>query len=327
MQLNMEIDSGLMSTPLPNFFIDNFMVSANPIFSLIYIYLYKNCLYGQKNLTISILAKHFNIIESDIFNALKYWQEKNLIEYETKNDVLFVKFIYPKFSSNSEIIFTKKSDVPNFFSFPSYTIQELNLYRDNPKIKELFDFAQDSLGRYLTYSDLNLIFGMYDYLRLPLDVIHILITYCVDNGHRNLSYLEKVAIDWASNKIDSVEKAEEKINGMNELFREVKKALAVNNLNFKQRELISDWEKNLHMSQDLIVEACNFTMMNIGRPNFKYLESILETWNKKGIKTVQQAQNCKIDFTEKTFVRKNKFANFKQREWDFAKIEKLAQED
>lgn len=108
MQLNMEIDSGLMSTPLPNFFIDNFMVSANPIFSLIYIYLYKNCLYGQKNLTISILAKHFNIIESDIFNALKYWQEKNLIEYETKNDVLFVKFIYPKFSSNSEIIFTKK---------------------------------------------------------------------------------------------------------------------------------------------------------------------------------------------------------------------------
>lgn len=327
MQLNMEIDSGLMSTPLPNFFIDNFMVSANPIFSLIYIYLYKNCLYGQKNLTISVLAKHFNIIESDIFNALKYWQEKNLIEYETKNDVLFVKFIYPKFSSNSEIIFAKKSDVPNFFNFPSYTIQELNLYRDNPKIKELFDFAQDSLGRYLTYSDLNLIFGMYDYLRLPLDVIHILITYCVDNGHRNLSYLEKVAIDWASNKIDSVEKAEEKINGMNELFREVKKALAVNNLNFKQRELISDWEKNLHMSQDLIVEACNFTMMNIGRPNFKYLESILETWNKKGIKTVQQAQNCKIDFTEKTFVRKNKFANFKQREWDFAKIEKLAQED
>ena len=39
MHLNMEIDSELLSTPLPNFFIDNFMAATNPIFSLIYIYL------------------------------------------------------------------------------------------------------------------------------------------------------------------------------------------------------------------------------------------------------------------------------------------------
>lgn len=324
MQMSMKINQDLMSTPLPNFFIDNYMTSCNPIFSLIYIYMYKSCLYGQKELSIPQVASHFKIIDSDVINSLKYWQTKGLIVYKKMNDSFYVEFNLPK--QNTTV------NIKEFGRFPSYTMEELNLYKSDLRIKEMFDFAEDSLGRYLTYSDLNVLFGIYDYLRLSMDVIQVLIAYCVDNGHRNLSYIEKVAIDWAMAGINSVEKAEEKINGMNQLFLEVRKALAVNNLNVSQRELILNWNKKLHMPQELIVEACNVTMMNIGRPNFKYLESVINTWNEKGIKSVQETKNCRLEINldntrSKKSNSKNKFANFKQHDWDFGKIEKILQED
>lgn len=321
MQMSMKINQQLMSTPLPNFFIDNYMSNANPIFSLIYIYIYKKCMFGEKKLSLHDLTVHFNILEIDVINSLLYWQSKNLIAYTKNKDNICVEFLVPKF--------THVSSKKKFDNFPSYTMQELNVYKDDPKIQELFDFAQESFGRYLTYSDLNTIFGFYDYLRLPLNVIQILIAYCSENGHRNLPYIEKVAIDWATDEIDSVQKAEEKIIGMNELFYNIKKALAVNNLNEKQREFFTNWKKNFSMPDDLLVESCNVTMMNIGRANYNYINSVLKTWHKNDIRTLEEAKNFKLVFNDKskTSVRKNRFANFEQRNWDFEKIERLAQED
>lgn len=317
MQMNIKINQQLMSTPLPNFFIDNYMAAATPIFSLLYIYMYKKCMFGQERLNLHEVASKFNILDADVLNALAYWQAKNLISYKKNGDDIFVEFLVPK-------VTRKKFD-----ALPSYTMQELNLYKNDSKIKELFDFAQESFGRYLTYSDLNAVFGFYDYLRLPLDVIQILIAYCADNGHRNLPYIEKVAMDWAAEQIDSVQKAEEKILGMNELFYKVKKALAVSNLNDKQREFFLDWQKNFSMPDELIVEACNVTMMSIGRPNYKYIKSVLTTWHENNIRTLEQAKDFKLNLGAKKTKpdRKNKFANFEQRNWNFEEIERLAQED
>ena len=57
---------------------------------------------------------------------------------------------------------------------------------------------------------------MHDYLGLPTDVILMLLQYTVSIGKSNMRYIEKTAIGWADEEINTHEKAEEKIRRLNE---------------------------------------------------------------------------------------------------------------
>ncbi len=78
---------------------------------------------------------------------------------------------------------------------------------------------------------------------------------------------------------------------------------------------------------------------------FKYADTILKDWYDKNIKTIEdveisdknfqsskkQNQNIKSKTThskqcKNTSVKQNRFVNYKQREWDFEELERLARE-
>jgi len=68
------------ATSLPNAFIDNYMDKANPVFTLVYIYGLRKCMSGSGDLTTSELAARLNILETDVVNAWKYWEQQELIK-------------------------------------------------------------------------------------------------------------------------------------------------------------------------------------------------------------------------------------------------------
>ena len=329
MDININMHMNLLNTPIPNFFIDNHMVCTKPVYSLIYIYIYKEYLYGKKKLDLSALAQKFDIMDSDVIKCLNYWQDKNLIEYKQIENSLFIKFV---FLNNGGLNKKKISRIA------SYTPEELAFWEKNEKISGLFRFARNILQRLLSHSDLNALFGMYNDLKLPFDVIKILLEYCASQGHTEINYIEKVAINWAENEIFSLDNAKKKIglfdntdeldinnSETEKLFDDVKNTLVVRNLNPAQRELISSWYDS-GVIRELIIEACNVVMLNIGVPNFKYISKIIRSWQRNNIKTVEEArklENCCQDFKLKKIAAKNRFANFEQREWDFDELKKI----
>ena len=75
---------------------------------------------------------------------------------------------------------SKVSDI----EFPTYTMQELVYYqKNNEKVKSLFEFGELVLERMLTSIDMSVLYGLYDYLKLPFDVIKILLDYCAASKH------------------------------------------------------------------------------------------------------------------------------------------------
>ena len=52
---------------------------------------------------------------------------------------------------------------------------------------------------------MNTVFYWYDGLKFPGEVIEYLVEYCITNGHSSLRYMDKVAIGWAENGINSIE--------------------------------------------------------------------------------------------------------------------------
>ena len=66
-----------------------------------------------------------------------------------------------------------------------------------------------------------------------------------------------------------------------------------------EREIIDGWFRNYGFSLDMVVEACNRTMISIHEPNLNYVESILSRWKKAGISGLDQVKTLDEEYQKK----------------------------
>jgi DnaD/phage-associated family protein len=229
---------------------------------------------------------------------------------------------------------------------PQYTVEELTVYKQqSEEIERLFMYAEQALGKMLTYHDMNVLFGFYDWLRLPVDVIGYLLSYCADNGRRDLRYIEKAAIDWADRNIDDMEKALAYAGTFDRDYRGILKTMGQDTgyPSPTQQKYMEKWLGEYKMPAALVLLACDRAAAQIGKPTFAYVNKIIEGWNKKGINTIEGAEEEAKEFIlkkeaahKKTEAAKgesngrppknNRFINFKQRERDYEQLEKMERE-
>jgi len=329
---------------LPATFVDRYMPVCTPVYALIYIYGLRHALSGGGNLSTQEIGNVFNILETDVLNAWKYWENEGLIKLESNDESLAIEFlplekaqeIKVEKSTEDKPVISPKFDVS---IRPQYTIEELAFYQKQSKdIASLFSHGEQTLGKLLTYNDMNVLFGFYDWLRLPIDVILYMLTYCSNGDHRDLRYIEKVALDWAERGINAVSDAEEYTQTFDKDFREVMRALGQPSAfpSVTQRKYMKKWLFEMEIPLELILEACDKTAVQIGKPKLTYIDKILADWHKKGIKTLEEVaadgaswqKNEKQERSKgKTLTMpRNRFVNFKSRERDYEQIERMEQE-
>ena len=347
----------ISATSISNMFIDTYFGKANPAFIVVYLYFHRHFQSGNATLDVKDVADRLNLLESDVVNGLKYWQKQKLVKFETngndytidflpvqiKNNVLrVIKKTEPKKSAakkpkakmTNEQIQTQeqKRDIEKpviVEKRPIYTPAEIEIYQtESSEIKRLFLSAEKSLGKLLSSNDLSTIFGFYDWLRLPIDVISILLDYCAERGHRSMRYIEAVAIDWSEKGINTTEQANELIQSFNSSYRQILKALGLGSKDPApaQIKFMDKWIYEYKMPLDVILEACDITILDAPKPTIKYANTIIESWYKNGVKTVADAKKAmaehkKAPETSKPAAKPNRFANFTQREWDFGSEE------
>jgi len=282
------------------------------------------------------IAKKLNLNINDVNAALMYWQDRSVL-YVEASKMYFDEAVPEKFSLCKEKEKSKKVLCENP---PSYQPEELAMYADkNEEVKSLFVMAQNKLCRMLTHSDMSAVFMIYHWMGLPMDVIELLLDFCVERGHRNTRYIEKVALDWCENGIYSAEEAQKRIYSYNTVYRKILKAMGQSMREPVAREIkyMKKWHEEYEMPLGLIELACSKTVMNLGKASFGYADKIIEAWKKSGFKTVEE-----VEISEKAFVenkkqqekeenatvqrKNNRFINYDQRTYDYAQLEKLERE-
>ena len=163
-----------------------------------------------------------------------------------------------------------------------------------------------------------------------------------------MRYVEKVALDWAERGINSLEAAAEYVQTFDGDFRAIMKALGHPSAfpSPTQRKYMQKWLNEMEMPLELILEACDKTAVQLGKPKLTYIDKIIADWHKKGIRTLEKVAALDADWhkaeksagetnfemklmkekTDKPVKKRNRFANFKPRERDYAQIEKLERE-
>ena len=338
-------------TPVSNFFITHYMLEADGTYVKIYLYTLNSCMNNNKPLNTSVIAKTLNILESDVINSFKYWEKVNVMKVNfTNNTIIDIQFLeLNEINIENTPVFNppqNKSNITKAISLehkPEYSPEELALYSNSPEIRQLFLIAERYLGKTLSPIELNTLYGFYDWLRLPTEVIEYLLEYCISNGHSNMRYIEKVALSWSDADIDTIDKANQLINNYNKDYREIMKAFGISRREPAASEIkyMKKWINEYKFTVDIIVEACNRTIQNISAPSFQYADSILINWSKAKVKILEDIKSLDQSFSKKRSSskppttnnqtsnvgseKKSKFANFKEREdIDFDKIERLS---
>jgi len=177
---------------------------------------------------------------------------------------------------------------------PEYTARDLAVRsREDPRFAALVTEAQRALGRILSTSDLKKLFGLYDYLALPPEVIMMLLNYCVAGASTgnppSMRQIEKEGYVWANREILTLEQAEEYIASSQRRREKLSQTAAL--LGIKGRALsptenkfLSSWLE-MGFDDELIEMAYDRTLTNTGGLKWSYMNGILKSWHEKGLHT------------------------------------------
>lgn len=376
--LTLKADNRMDYTTVSNIFIDNYMPQANGEFVKIYLYLLRCMSDPDMDISISSIADRFDHTEKDVIRALRYFAGKGLIsiEYGEDDELSAVTFL----PINSEFTVIKKAVAPSVLpssqdrtaktqdrtaekdhteeeaqapaappAKPAYSKAKLKKLSQNDDLRQLLYIAEKYLGKTLTASETNTILYLYDTLNFSSELIEYLIEYCVNNNHKSMHYIEKVALSWAAEGIDTIDMAKENAMQYNSNTFSIMKAFGITGRNpaDAEKKLINKWYNDYCFDNDIILEACNRTIKAIHSPSFEYADSILARWKKNNIRKLSDVaaldeaappRPMKIfnaadasgtaDKPPKSAAsKKNKFNDFPQHTYDFDLLEKRLMED
>lgn len=356
---------------VPRVFIDTCMTNANGEFVKVYLYLLHCMDSSHAECSISAIADHFNNTEKDILRALKYWEKVGVLHLELDENEQLTGLVFCDLTGEvwpeaeplavqaafsvpaakpsaaqklSTAAKTKTTDnktpmVSSAKTVPAkreYTLDEVKAFHNNHEVSELLFIIETYLKHPLTSTEMNTVFFWYDGLKFPGELIEYLVEYCITNGHSSLRYMDKVALSWAENNIDTIEKAKEQVSIRSKAYYSIMKAFGIHGraLADSENAFVNKWSREYAFDIDLIQEACKRTISATQKPSFEYADTILTNWYKNHVHTMKDVEALDTAFnkTKRTTkpaspttaaAKRNKFNNFQQRSYDSSELEKL----
>lgn len=179
---------------------------------------------------------------------------------------------------------------------PDYVFTAQRLAVDE-ELGFLVNEVQTVLGKTLSNSDISTLLMLKDTCGLPLDVILMLVNYCLSINKGNMRTIEKIGISWADDGIDCVEAADNKIRRIKQSsmnFSTVSSAFGMTNIGSptkKQLEYSDKWVGEWRFSSDMLREAYERCVDTKSTLNFRYIDGILKRWYSNSIKNLNDLQS------------------------------------
>ncbi len=259
---------------VPNTFVQSKMLALDDM--SVKVYLYARCLAQQNGDKVSCDALY------DVF------RDRDCVQKALRTLV------------QCECLFVDKHAIITFQRLPSaekpqYSQSQIaqSVDRDE-QLQMLMQAAEQVLGKMLTVSAIESLYGMYDWLGLPVEVILKLLEYCVGIGKKSMAYIEKVAITWHKEGIVTPEAAQAYLTSESEkrsFVYKAKQIFGIDNRNFTSKEegYVRKWQA-MGVSEALLSFAFDYTVDNTGKLAFAYMDKVLSAWKEAGANTPQQAQ-------------------------------------
>ncbi len=343
------------STVISNRFIDEYMQAANDAQLKIYLYLIR-MMSARFDTSIGDIADKFNYTEKDVVRALKYWEKKRLLllDYDDRKNIVGIHLMnsdapyvnmtveapsvgmttYPCTGTASYPAAALSEPAPISSAVPekpNYTAEQLQAFKSDENVSRLLFVAEQYLKKPLSAADMRTILFIMDKLGFSDDLTDYLIQYCVDRGKRDLRYIEKVALSWAEQGITTPKQAASLSGKYDRAVYDIMRALGRNNTPTETEVAYIDrWRKLYGFETDVILTACERTVLATDSHRFEYADSILTSWYKAGVHHKNDIKSLDESHrhvkANRPVTSANKFNQFTQHDYDFDAIQRALEE-
>ncbi len=278
-------------TPVENQFILEYLPAAKGDYVKVYLYGLMRCYHPEEDMNLDRMCHELNMTEDDVRAAYSYWERRRLVCRISDNPPRWQYVNIKQISAGSE-----PDPDPEYAEFSS----------------ELYD-AFDRVRR-LHGSELNTCFEWHEDLKLPMEVIIMLLNHMISVKGKNfrISEADKVAAQMAAEDVRSVEAAEEFFSRDEQAYKGMKKILTMLGKRYMPSEaqvsLYRKWNREWGFSHEAIESAAMLTAK--GDPNTGYLDGILDSLRQEGSLTPEKIRNS----TERTDTFREVLKALKKRE-------------
>lgn len=292
-------DMDLGDTPIENIFINDYMPMANGTYVKVYLLGYKYAHDRDEEIEVNneTIAKHLEIPLEDVLGAWDFWEKKGIIEKILKEDEkkynFNVKFLNLKqlyIKNNLELFRTEEQTIPKKKPTGSQKIIQANQI---PEVNQMFNKINDIMRRQtVPYEKERILTWIEDYNMNP-DVIEKAFFYGVERkGVRNVKYVEGIIRNWYDNGLTNIEAVTEYYKTRDEKYYKYEKvmsSLGLQNRTITRGEMIviDKWFDEYEFSLEMVLRGCE-SSANVANPTINYINGVLESWHKKGIKTIDE---------------------------------------
>ena len=328
--MSVKIDLGAWGSifAVPSKIVDEGLKFSDGVKLKVLLYVLRN---SDKPLDNEEISKATGVNVTDIPEALDYWVSIGIFK---KSDNVY-KPVEEENNSDTEIKVNKKETVEQIskevetakkhFTVtkpqkPDYVFTAQRLAVDE-ELKILVGEVQSVLGKVLSNSDISTLLMLKDTCGLPLDVILMLIQYCVSVDKGNMRNIEKMGIKWADDGVYSVEAADNKIRQIKQtsknfsIISSVFGLVNVGSPTKKQLEYGNKWIEEWKFSPEMLREAYERCVDTKGEMKFNYIDGILKKWNSLDIKS----KEALLQFESKSKTKESS----KKASYDIDELEKI----
>ncbi len=280
-------------TVVANRFIDQYMKDANGEYVKVYLYFVRH---EGEVVTIESCALALDSTETDVRRAIAYWKKAGIF-YDRKEE--------PGEKENGEAEAAGAparrqlpGEMPVPVEIPAAVLPEarperscdMNRLAEDEEFHQLQYVAEQYMGKLLSRREVETLGYLYQTLGMPAEVLDFLMEHCAQNGHKNMRYAEKIALDWHSRGLFTAEAAKEYARTRTRAVFTVMNAMGLSDRNPGRSELtyIDRWFTEYGFGEDLVTEACNRTIARIHKPSFAYVDKILKAWKDGDVRTMEE---------------------------------------
>lgn len=183
-----------------------------------------------------------------------------------------------------------------------YNADDLTNAMCREEFRTVSDRAENLWGTPLTAEELKRLLYVYDGLKLPAEVILMLLSYFKNEVRRrygpgrrlNMAKLEKLASEWKAQGIETVEAAEKYLRKKElaaSLEGEYRTVLGIydRRLTTQEQSYFDSWSE-LGFRGDAVEIAYERMLNNIHKVDFKYMDSIFLSWHAKGLHAAEEIE-------------------------------------
>ncbi len=238
----------------------------------------------KKNLTSFEIATKLDLTVPQVEDAIRFWKSKKIL-------------IPPREEENAVISINKPS-------IDQISTEELvNAKEKNKLVEMLFKESEVLFKRPLRPIERRTLLYIYEFFKLPIDVILMTIDFCI-RYNKSLKQILSICENMSDNDITTHETAEKYIKAITEKFNienQIKNCFGIYNrkLSSNEKKYISKWTTKYNFKINMIQNAFNICVDKTGKLSFQYIEKILQNWKKNNITSPNEleifnSKNAKI---------------------------------